>query len=57
MTVYRRTVLTIVERGGDLVVAAARSHWQNDAHKPHEAYSAADDEAREDPETGTVPKV
>jgi plasmid stabilization system protein ParE len=39
ITVYRRTVLTIVERDGDLVVAAARSHWQADAFEPGEADS------------------
>lgn len=32
--VHRRTVLTFVERAGDLVVAAARSHWQGDAFEP-----------------------
>jgi plasmid stabilization system protein ParE len=49
VTVYKRTVLTIVERGGDLVIAAARSHWQGDAFEPHEAYSAPDDEPQDEP--------
>jgi plasmid stabilization system protein ParE len=43
VTVYKRTVLTIVERGGDLVIAAARSHRQGDAFEPHEAYPASDE--------------
>jgi len=37
ITVHRRTILTFVERAGDLVVAAARSHWQSDAFDPNEA--------------------
>ena len=32
--VNRRTILTIVERHGDLVVAAARSHRQNGDETP-----------------------
>jgi len=39
ITVYKRTVLTIVERNGQLVIAAARSHWQADAFEPGEADS------------------
>jgi plasmid stabilization system protein ParE len=52
ITVHKRTVLTIVERDGALVVAAARNHWQGDAFEPREAYSAADDELREEPADG-----
>jgi plasmid stabilization system protein ParE len=37
ITVHRRTVLTFVDRDGELVVAAARSHWQADAFAPDEA--------------------
>lgn len=57
ITVHRRTILTIVERNGALVVAAARGHRQNDAYNPHEAYSAGDDEPSKDPETGGGLKV
>jgi plasmid stabilization system protein ParE len=49
ITVHKRTVLTIVERDGGLVVAAARNHWQGDALAPREALSAADDGLREAP--------
>lgn len=42
--VHRRTVLTFVERAGDLVVAAARSHWQGDAFEPDEAVPSPADE-------------
>lgn len=38
IVVNKRTILTLVERNGELVVAAARSHRQEDAHDPHEAY-------------------
>ena len=45
MVVHKRTVLTFVERGETLVVAAARSHWQGDAFEPDEAASPPTDEA------------
>lgn len=44
ITVFGRTVMTIVERDGDLVIAAARSHWQQDAHAPPEAAPPGDGE-------------
>jgi plasmid stabilization system protein ParE len=48
MTVHKRTILTIVERDGELVIAAARAHWQGDAHEPHEAYSTDEGAGTED---------
>lgn len=53
ITVHRRTVLTIVERDGVLVVAAARSHRQGDAFEPHETHATADDK----PDPAGTPKL
>ena len=45
VTIFKRTILTLVEREGEVVVAAARTHWQDDSHAPHEVHAAdADDE-------------
>jgi hypothetical protein len=52
ITVYKRTVLTIVERDGDLNVAAARSHWQADAFDPGEAASSDGQAPEEKPGRG-----
>jgi plasmid stabilization system protein ParE len=41
IVVHKRTVLTFVERDGDLIVAAARSHWQVDAFTPDEVDSGS----------------
>lgn len=58
VTIFKRTILTLVERDGELVVAAARSHWQEDSHAPHEAYdSDLDDSDGDDPEPPVSPKV
>ena len=50
--VNNRTLLTIVERDGELVVAAARSHDQKDARAPHEARDLAQEAGRADDYVG-----
>jgi plasmid stabilization system protein ParE len=43
LTIARRTIITVVERDDELFVAAARSHWQEDSHDPHEVYNELDE--------------
>jgi plasmid stabilization system protein ParE len=50
--VNNRTLLTIVERDGEVVVAAARSHNQEEARAPHEAFDLAQEEDTTDDHDG-----
>jgi plasmid stabilization system protein ParE len=43
LTVGRKTIITVVEHNDELVVAAARNHWQEDSHEPHEVYAELDE--------------
>jgi plasmid stabilization system protein ParE len=51
LMIGRRTIITVVERDDELFVAAARSHWQDDSHDPHEVYDELDEP--EDPSAGS----